>query len=60
MQSLDQELDAYSQRYQETCHVLEEEKFENNKLRVTAEKTSAAYADVDAELVTLKMRLQVI
>ncbi|RCH98277.1 kinesin-like nuclear fusion protein, partial [Rhizopus azygosporus] len=58
MQSLDQELDAYSQRYQETCHVLEEEKFENNKLRVTVEKTSAAYADVDAELVTLKMRLQ--
>lgn len=60
MQSLDQELDAYNQRYQETCQVLEEEKSENNKLRVTVEKTSAAYADVDAELVTLKMRLQVI
>ncbi|CEG84385.1 Putative Kinesin family member C1 [Rhizopus microsporus] len=58
MQSLDQELDAYNQRYQETFHVLEEERSEHNKLRATVEKTSAAYADVDAELVTLKMRLQ--
>lgn len=39
--------------------MLEEEKGENMTLKATVSKISAAYSDVDADLRTLRMKLEV-
>lgn len=59
MSHLDQEYEAYQTRYEEIIQVLEEEKGENMTLKATVSKISAAYSDVDADLRTLRMKLEV-
>ncbi|KAG1051518.1 hypothetical protein G6F43_006281 [Rhizopus delemar] len=58
MSHLDQEYEAYQTRYEEIIQVLEEEKGENMTLKATVSKISAAYSDVDADLRTLRMKLE--
>ncbi|KAG1139289.1 hypothetical protein G6F37_009538 [Rhizopus arrhizus] len=58
MSHLDQDYEAYQTRYEEIVQVLEEEKGENMTLKATVSKISAAYSDVDADLRTLRMKLE--
>ncbi|KAG0740622.1 hypothetical protein G6F57_005832 [Rhizopus arrhizus] len=58
MSHLDQDYEAYQTRYEEIIQVLEEEKGENMTLKATVSKISAAYSDVDADLRTLRMKLE--
>jgi tRNA threonylcarbamoyladenosine modification (KEOPS) complex Pcc1 subunit len=53
------ELQDSQAQYRNTNVELEDEKRENVTLKVTAEKTTASYAEIDATLRDLKMKLKV-